>query len=128
MRKALLAATCLVTPSMALADEQALLRRIEALEAKMGEVVVENKQLRAELKKTGVRREKAVVRAPAPTPIAAPLPVATAQTNKPNAIWQGFYAGINGGYGANTNNYQWNEPFRLAYVPMFFWHIAICRI
>jgi opacity protein-like surface antigen len=104
LKKALLTAGVILNvPTLAFADEQALLRRIEALEAKMGEVVVENKQLRAELKKTGVRREKAIVSAPTPVPVAGTLPVVVAQPNKSNAIWQGFYGGINGGYGANTN-------------------------
>lgn len=110
MKKISLVALLVATPSIGHADDQALLRRLEALESQVGRLSAleaENKQLRAELKKTGVRREKVAVSAPAPAP--APIPVSASQPIRPVTNWQGFYAGVNGGYGANTNMRNWSN-------------------
>jgi opacity protein-like surface antigen len=114
------AATPLVAlslPASALADDQRLeaaLRRIEALEKKMermSSLEDENKELKSRLQ----RAEKAVVTTSAAKPkstIATTMPATptvapAASLGSPQDAsqkWQGFYAGINAGYGANVNN------------------------
>lgn len=123
------AATSLVvlsTPTASHADDQRLeaaLRRIEALEGKMerlSSLEAENKQLKARLS----RVEKVAVTTPAmkhpsqsantTQPMPAVMPVATNDTVlDASQKWQGFYAGINAGYGANVNNrrFQYNPEF-----------------
>ncbi len=115
--------------SAASADDQRLeaaLRRIEALEKKMERMVSledENKELKSRLK----RVEKSVVKTPAtkpqlataPTPQTTPavVPVATLGSQIDSSQrWQGLYAGINAGYGANVNNrrFQYSDGFNTA--------------
>lgn len=85
---------------------EAALKRISALETKVGKIDAleqENRQLRSRLGKTPPRREAYV-----PTPAASNRLVAIggpadeiepmSKTNR----WEGFYAGLNAGYGANS--------------------------
>jgi opacity protein-like surface antigen len=109
--------------SAASADDQRLeaaLRRIEALEKKMermSSLEDENKELKSRLK----RVEKTVVTTPATKPqlagattpqtTPAVVPVATLGSQQDaSQKWQGFYAGINAGYGANVNNRRNQYP------------------
>lgn len=104
-------------PTASQADDQRLeaaLRRIEALEGKMerlSSLEAENKQLKARLN----RIEKVAATTPstklpsqssnATQSMPATIPVATNDTvQDASQKWQGFYAGINAGYGANVNN------------------------
>jgi opacity protein-like surface antigen len=109
-----------VTPSYAQDQRDALLeaalKRISALEAKVGKIDTleqENRQLRSKLGKTQPRREAYAPVSTASNQLVAigrsadeiePMP----RTNR----WQGFYAGINAGYGTgNLNNYTSTATF-----------------
>jgi outer membrane immunogenic protein len=109
-----------VTPSYAQDQRDALLeaalKRISALEAKVGKIdslEQENRQLRTKLGKVQPHRETAfsppassnqLVAIGRPTDEIEPMP----KTNR----WEGFYAGINAGYGTgNLNNYTSTATF-----------------
>jgi outer membrane immunogenic protein len=120
VKKALRYISLAVTPSAILAvtpahaqDQrdallEAALKRISALEAKVGKIDTleqENHQLRSKLGKTQVRRE-ASFSAPAASNqlVAIGGSADEIETMPKTNRWEGFYAGINAGYGANNIN------------------------
>lgn len=91
----LFASIACIIATNASANEAELLKRLEAFESRLSSLEAENKHLRAQLKK------------PAAVKVAAPVAPVPASTDK-GSVWQGFYAGVNGGYGANTNTYNYH--------------------
>ncbi len=87
---------------------EAALRRISALETKVGKIDAleqENRQLRSKLGKAPVRRETYVSASTASNQLVAISgPVDEVEPMTKTNRWEGFYAGINAGYGANNIN------------------------
>ena len=126
MKKALILALvtvlAFVLPRAALADDKQLEKRLEAVEARlerMSALEEENKQLKERLQKTEAKLEKVTAqKVTTVTPVrtvdrqATPVTIATPAIAKETPVtpisternWSGVYAGINAGYGANTNN------------------------